>query len=117
VSARGEVISLAAARRCRSIVERIRSRPQAEVRGGLVVTLACDQDNAHTPAGARAYANRLLALADFAEGVPTPPTLTNAEVRARLALLGDAVARLDNGVGGVSSVMALVRQLTAEVRR
>lgn len=111
-----EVVSLAAARRRRGIAERIRSRPQAEVRGGLVVTLACDQDNAHTPTAARAYANRLLALADLAEGTVTPP-LGEAELRARLALLGDAVARLDNGTSRVSDLMALVRQLTSEVRR
>jgi hypothetical protein len=111
-----EVVSLAAARRRRAMPERDRSRPQAEVRGSLVYLTATDRDTAHTPAAARAWANRLLALADFAEGVPNA-SLSEAELRARLALLGDAVDRFDSGTGRVSDLMALVRQLTAEVRR
>jgi hypothetical protein len=88
---------------------------QSEVRGNLVVLLERDRDTAFTPAACRAFAHRLAGLADFAEGVPGS-TLGEAELRARLVLLGDAVDRLDNG-GRVSDLMVLVRQLTAEVRR
>lgn len=112
-----EVVSLAAERRRSAMPRRERLQAQAEVRGDLVIMLPRDRECAFTPNAARSFANRFLALADFAEGVPTPPALTDAEVRARLALLGDAVARLDNGTARVSDLMALVRQLTAEVRR
>ncbi len=110
-----EVVSLAERRRVRSLVPRDRSRPQAEVRGSLVYVLATDRDTCHTPAATRAYAAQLLKLADSAEGAPAC-TLSEADLRARLALLGDTVERLDLGVGEVADLMALVRLLTAEVR-
>lgn len=111
------VISLDVARRRRALPPRDPRSVQAEVRGSLVVLLERDRDTAFTPAACRAFAHRLAGLADFAEGVPGS-TLGEAELRARLALLGDFVARHDReGTGRVSDLMALVRQLTAEVRR
>jgi hypothetical protein len=111
------VVSLADAKRRRAMPPRDRSRPQAEVRGGIVVMLELDRDVPCSQAVTRAFASRLEALADFAEGAPTVPGLSDAEVRARLALLGDVVSRMDGGRARISDVMALVRQLTAEVRR
>lgn len=112
-----EVVSLAAARRARSLPPRDRLQAQAEVRGSLVVLLERDREVAFTPAACRSFANRLAGLADQAEGVPGS-TLGEAEIRARLALLGDAVARFYRGESTrISDLMALVRQLTAEVRR
>jgi hypothetical protein len=111
------VLSLAEAKRRRALPPRDRLSAQAEVRCGLVIMLERDREVAMTPAAARTFPRSLALLADSAEGASLPPELPDAEVRARLALLGDAVQRLDCGRGGVSDVMALVRQLTAEVRR
>jgi hypothetical protein len=113
----GTVVSLAAARRRRATPPRDRLSAQAEVRCGLVIMLERDREVAMTPAAARTFARALTQLADSAESVPLPPEPSAAEVLARLALLGDAVQRLDSGRGGVSDVVALARQLTAEVRR
>lgn len=111
-----EVVSLDAARRLRALPPRDRLQAQAEVRGSLVVLLERDRDVAFTPAACRSFANRLAGLADQAEGVPGS-ALGEAELRARLALLGDGVARFDRGDARVSDLMALLRQLTVEVRR
>jgi hypothetical protein len=111
------VLSLAEAKRRRAVPRRDRLSAQAEVRCGLVIMLERDREVAMSPSAARTFARALTQLADSAEGSPRAPELSDAEVRARLALLGDAVQRLDGGRGGVSDVVALARQLTAEVRR
>jgi len=116
----GEVVSLAAERRRRALPARDRLAAQVERRGSLLVMLPRDREVAFTPAAARSFLNGFAGLIDQAEGVPGS-TLGEAELRARLALLGDAVARFDSGetasVSGMSQIVALVRQLTAEVRR
>jgi hypothetical protein len=117
---RATVVSLAAERRRRALPPRDRLSAQAEVRGGLVIMLARDREVAMTPAAGRSWANRFIGLCDQADGVPRPPELGEAELRARLALLGDAVARYEAGerrASDAAALVALTRQLTAEVRR
>ncbi len=113
-----EVVSLAERRRERSLQPRDRSRVQAEVRGGLVVLLAREQDVAFTPAALRTMVRHLEALATAAEGGPmVAPEPGEAESRARLALLARELDALDRGEKRLSDVVWLLRQMTSEVRR
>jgi hypothetical protein len=62
----------------------------------------------------------LMDLGRHAGATSCPPEPGEAELRARLALLGDAVARYEAGerrASDAAALVALTRQLTAEVRR